>query len=109
MPADVLIAEPPGVFMIAVIRRIPFAVAACLALLAGCAAPSSPDSMPNMYQRAKVLSKDDFAIRIEHSDSGKALAARMAQEHCAELKKTAVYGGGVVKLDPDMTSIWRCE
>jgi hypothetical protein len=92
-----------------VLRRIPFALAACAALLAGCAGPASSDSMPNMYQRAKVLSKDDAAIRIEHSESGKAIAAQMAQAHCASVKKSAVYGGGVVKLEPDITSTWRCE
>jgi hypothetical protein len=92
-----------------VLCRISRSLAAGSVLIAGCAAPLPPDSMPNMYQRAKLLSKDDFAIRIEHSDSGKAIAARMAQEHCATLNKTAVYGGGVVKLDPDITSTWRCE
>jgi hypothetical protein len=53
----------------AVIRRIAFALAAGSALLTGCAAPAAagPGSMPNMYQRAKVLSKDDVSIRIEHS------------------------------------------
>jgi hypothetical protein len=65
--------------------------------------------MPNMYQRAKVLNKDDAAIRIEHSESGREIAARMAQAHCASVKKSAVYGGGVVKLEPDITSTWRCE
>ncbi len=65
--------------------------------------------MPNMYQRAKVLSKDDVSIRIEHSDSGKTIATRMADEHCATVKKTAVYVKGVVLLEPDMTSTWRCE
>jgi hypothetical protein len=94
-----------------VIRRIAFALAAGSAVLTGCAAPvaAGPGSMPNMYQRAKVLSKDDASIRIEHSDSGKAIATRMADEHCATVKKTAVYVRGVVLLEPDMTSTWRCE
>lgn len=75
--------------------------------LVGCAADRG--SQPNFIQRAKVLSQNEFGITIEHSEWGKPIAFRMADEHCAKVKRAAVYRGGVMQIGPDMTSVWRCE
>lgn len=84
----------------------------CL-VLTGClfltACAASRDAEPNAIQRAKVLSKNEASIVVEHSEWGKPIAFRMADEHCASFKKSAVYRGGVMQLGPDMTSSWRCE
>ena len=75
----------------------------------GCVGPASRDAQPNGIQRAKVLSQNDAGITIEHSEWGKPIAFRLADEHCANQKKAATYRGGVMQLGPDMTSSWRCE
>ena len=77
--------------------------------ISGCVGPAARDAEPNSIQRAKVLSKNDFGITIEHSEWGKPIAFRLADDHCASLKKAAVYRGGVMQLGPDITSSWRCE
>jgi len=78
--------------------------------LAGCAfGPASRDAEPNGIQRAKILSQNDFGITVEHSEWGKPIAFRMADDHCAKFKKAAVYRGGIMQIGPDMTSTWRCE
>ena len=78
-------------------------------ILGGCVGPASRDAEPNAIQRAKVLSKNDWGITIEHSEGGKPIAFRLADEHCASFKKAAIYRGGVMQIGPDMTSSWRCE
>ena len=78
-------------------------------LIGGCVGPAARDAEPNAIQRAKVLSKNEYGITIEHSEWGKPIAFRMADEHCASVKKAAVYRGGVMQIGPDMTSSWRCE
>lgn len=78
-------------------------------VLVGCAGPASRDAEPNSIQRAKVLSKNNFGITIEHSEWGKPIAFRLADEHCAAVKKAAIYRGGTMQIGPDMTSSWRCE
>jgi len=78
-------------------------------VFSGCIGPASRDSQPNAIQRAKILSQNDFGITIQHSEWGKPIAFRMADEHCATVKRAAVYRGGVMQLGPDMTSTWRCE
>lgn len=78
-------------------------------LLASCAGSASRDAEANFIQRAKVLSKNDAGITIEHSEWGKPIAFRMADDHCSLAKKSAVYRGGVMQIGPDMTSSWRCE
>lgn len=83
------------------------AVIALAAALTGCAA--SRDTQPNMIQRAKILSQNNSGITVEHSEWGKPIAFRMADEHCGKLKKEAVYRGGTMQIGPDMTSSWRCE
>jgi hypothetical protein len=86
--------------------------ATCLSVLGGCAGTqrtSTQEAMPNMYQRAKVVSKDDSTISIEHSESGKQIASRTAARHCATLKRVAVYRDTVTRLGSDLTSTWRCE
>lgn len=85
-----------------------FVIALFVALVAGCASPSS-SGQPNFIQRAKVLSQNERSITIEHSELGKPIAFRMADEHCALQKKSAVYMGGSMQRGPDMTSTWRCE
>lgn len=77
--------------------------------LQACAGPADPNAQPNFIQRAKVLSKNQVGITIEHSEWGKPIAFRMADEHCASLGKGATYRGGVMQIGPDMTSTWRCE
>ena len=84
-------------------------VAISCTLLAGCVGSASRDAKPNMLQRAKVLSQNEYGITIEHSEWGKPIAFRLADEHCAKYKKVAVYRGGVMQIGPDMTSSWRCE
>lgn len=78
-------------------------------VLSGCLGPASRDAEPNAIQRAKVLSKNEFGITIEHSEWGKPIAFRLADEHCASFKRAAIYRGGVMQIGPDMTSSWRCE
>ena len=78
-------------------------------VLAGCAGPAERTAQPNMLQRAKVLSQNSFGIVVEHSEWGKPIAFRLADQHCASLSKVASYRGGVMQIGPDMTSTWRCE
>lgn len=88
---------------------LPCAVVAVV-LLAGCAAGSADrNAQPNAIQRAKVLSQNANGIVIEHSEWGKPIAFRMADEHCATVQKVASYRGGTMQVGPDMTSTWRCE
>lgn len=82
-------------------------VAACL--LTGCAGPADRNGQPNKLQRAKVLSQNSAGIVIEHSEWGKPIAFRLADEHCAALSKVAIYRGGTMQIGPDMMSTWRCE
>lgn len=85
-------------------------ILSCALALAGCAfGPASRDSEPNSIQRAKILSQNDYGITIEHSEWGKTIAFRMADDHCGKLKKAAVYRGGTMQIGPDMMSTWRCE
>jgi len=77
---------------------------------AGCAVgPADRNAQPNAIQRAKVLSQNASSITVEHSEWGKPIAFRMADEHCATVKKVAVYRGGTMQIGPDMMSSWRCE
>lgn len=79
-------------------------------VLAGCAAGAADrNAQPNAIQRAKVLSQNTAGIVIEHSEWGKPIAFRLADEHCSTLQKVATYRGGVMQIGPDMTSTWRCE
>lgn len=82
------------------------ATAAALVLV-GCA--TDPMAQPNIVQRSKVLSATPKSITIQHSELGRPIAFRMADQHCAAQNKAAFYLGGVVQLGPDMTSTWRCE
>lgn len=85
----------------------PLLALALVAVLTGCAA--SRDSAPNMIQRAKVLSQNKNGITVEHSEWGKPIAFRMADEHCDKLNKSATYLGGTTQMGPNMASTWRCE
>jgi len=75
--------------------------------LAGCASDGS--GSPNLIQRADVLSKNPNSITIEHSDWGKKIAFRLADEHCALTGKVATYQGASKQYGPDVISTWRCE
>lgn len=86
-----------------------FAAVAAVAILAGCVGPANRNAQPNSIQRANILSQNEYGITIEHSEWGKAIAFRQADEHCASLKKAATYRGGTMQIGPDMTSTWRCE
>lgn len=91
-------------------KLIALALVSAGVVLSGCSlGPAQRESEPNSIQRAKVLSKNEYGISIEHSEWGKPIAFRLADEHCSTNKKAAVYRGGVVQLGPDMTSTWRCE
>lgn len=80
------------------------------AFLTGCAAGQADrNAQPNSIQRSKILSQNEYGITIEHSEWGKPIAFRQADEHCASLKKAAIYRGGTMQIGPDMTSTWRCE
>lgn len=79
----------------------------CGFVLSGCA--SSRTSEPNLLQRAKVLSQNEYGITIEHSEWGKAIAFRLADDHCGAMKKASFYRGGTMQTGPDMMSTWRCE
>lgn len=87
----------------------PVAAAMLAALLAGCAGPADRNAQPNSIQRSKILSQNEYGITIEHSEWGKPIAFRQADEHCASMKKAAVYRGGTMQIGPDMMSTWRCE
>lgn len=89
--------------------KFSFVILFILTFLSACVGPAKRDSTPNALQRASVLSQNEMGITIEHSEWGKPIAFRMADEHCATFKKSAVYRGGVIQLGPDMTSSWRCE
>lgn len=81
-----------------------------VALMAGCAVgPADRNAEPNNLQRAKILSQNTQGISVEHSEWGKPIAFRMADDHCASMKKVAIYRGAVQGIGPDMTSTWRCD
>ena len=80
-----------------------------LSLLAGCLGPAAKNSKPNAIQRAKILSQGAKSITIEHSQWGKPIAFGMAEQHCSNIGKEAVYGGGSQQNGPDLISTWRCE
>lgn len=85
-------------------------VFAVVVVLAGCAAgPADRDAQPNLVQRARVLGENEASITIEHSEWGRAIAFRMADEHCARVKRVAVFRGSTHGAGPDMVSTWRCE
>lgn len=76
-------------------------------MLAGCAA--SYESKPNAIQRADIISKNVKSITIEHSSWGKKIAFRLADEHCTELDKIAIYQGAPSQFGADVISTWVCE
>lgn len=91
-------------------RKIQSAIALIFGIaLSGCVGMAARNSEPNMIQRASVLSANELGVTIEHSEWGKKIAFRLADEHCANYKKAAVYRGGVMQIGPDITSSWRCE
>lgn len=91
-------------------RVLNLVVVVSAAVLTGCVAgPADRNAQPNGIQRAKVLSQNSAGITIEHSEWGKPIAFRLADEHCAGLKKVATYRGGTMQIGPDMSSTWRCE
>ncbi len=71
--------------------------------------PADRNAQPNGIQRAKILSQSPSGITVEHSEWGKPIAFRIADDHCATMQKTATYRGGVMKIGPDMMSTWKCE
>lgn len=79
----------------------------CLTLvLAGCAA--DPNAAPDIIRRSKVINKNPASITIEHSELGRPIAFRMADEHCRSVQKNAVPIG-TVNSQPDPLTTWRCE
>jgi hypothetical protein len=78
-------------------------------LLSSCLGPASYNDSPNFLQRVDVLSKNEKSITIEHSDWGKKIAFRMAQEHADSLGKAAVYKGSSQQTGPDVISTWVLE
>jgi hypothetical protein len=79
-------------------------------LVTGCAiGPADRNAEPNSIQRAKIISKNQYSIVVEHSEWGKPIAFRFAEEHCGSLGKVAVYQGGTMQIGPDITSAWKCQ
>lgn len=79
-----------------------------LVTFSGCGAASYNDE-PNSIQRAKILSKNNKSITVEHSTWGKPIAFRFADEHCASLGKAAVLMSSQQQYGPDVFTTWRCE
>lgn len=80
------------------------------AFTSGCAiGPADYNDKPNSIQRAEVMSKNAKGITVEHSDWGKKIAFRLADEHCATQNKVATYLGSSSQYGPDVVSTWRCE
>jgi hypothetical protein len=79
-------------------------------VVAGCAmGPADRNAQPTAAQRVKILSQNANGIVITHSEWGKPIAFRMAEDHCVSLNKVASYRGGTMQLGPDMASSWYCE
>lgn len=85
------------------------ACALVLITMAGCLGPADRNASPNMIQRANILSSGSKSITIEHSQLGKPIAFRMAEAHCSNMGKEAVYGGGSRQYGPDLISTWSCQ
>ena len=77
-------------------------------LLFGCAAGPA-DYDPNWIQRADIVAKNKLSITIEHSNFGKKIAFRLADEHCASIGKLAVYKGASTQAGADVISTWACQ
>jgi hypothetical protein len=75
--------------------------------LVGCAA--GYNAQPNAIQRAEIIAKNVKGITIEHSDWGKKIAFRLADEHCQNLGKVATYQGSSQQFGPDVISTWVCQ
>jgi hypothetical protein len=81
-----------------------------LLLLTSCAlGPANYKDSPNGLQRAEIISKNIKGITVEHSDWGKKIAFRFADEHCTSLGKVATYLGSSSQYGPDVISTWHCE
>lgn len=93
------------IFFLKFVRVLPIFVILCQS----CVGPANRDSSPNFLQRAEVLDKNSKSITIEHSDWGKKIAFRLAQEHASSLGKTAVYKGSSQQYGPDVISTWSLE
>lgn len=79
-------------------------------LMGGCAAgPADYDDEPNSIQRVDTINKNNLGITIEHSNFGKKIAFRLADEHCATMGKLAVYQGASTQYGPDVISTWVCQ
>jgi hypothetical protein len=65
--------------------------------------PRPRDAEPNLDQRAKILSMDEWGITIEYSTWGTPIALRMAYAHCASMKKAAMPQADVMQTGPDRT------
>lgn len=79
-------------------------------LFSGCAAgPADYDDEPTWIQRADTINKNNLGITIEHSNFGKKIAFRLADEHCATMGKLAVYQGASAQYGPDVISTWVCQ
>jgi len=55
------------------------------------------------------LSAGKKSITIEHSQWGKPIAFGMAEKHCDNSGKEAVYQGASQQYGPDAISSWICE
>jgi hypothetical protein len=79
-------------------------------VVAGCAiGPADRNAQPTAVQRVNILSQNAKGIVITHSQWGKPIAFRLADDHCESLNKAAMYRGGTMQLGPDMVSSWYCE
>jgi hypothetical protein len=80
----------------------------CL-ILQSCVGPANYDAEPNALRRVDVISQNRNGITIEHSDWGKKIAFRYADEHCSKFDKVATYKGASEQYGPDVISTWVCE
>ena len=77
--------------------------------LPACVGPANKNDKPNGIQRASILSAGKKSITIEHSQWGKPIAFGMAEKHCDNSGKEAVYQGASQQYGPDAISSWICE
>ena len=75
----------------------------------GCVGPASYTDAPNSIQRAEVMTKNKYSITIEHSNWGKKIAFRLADEHCASLNKIAIHQLSSKQNGSNVISTWKCK
>lgn len=78
-------------------------------LLSGCVGPASYNDEPNSIQRANILNKNERSITVQYSSWGTQIAFRLANDHCTQYDKVAVFVGSSQQYGSDVIGSWRCE